>query len=1051
MKARTATAVLNAVTRKKTKAGADRPVPSTDPTRTDPTKTALLRRRFASTLSAQFAEVKRRVSAWVLETRTLNAFCPTGKGGGVDPTCGARQPHPTSMGEAVDRYNEVAKKVFFQTGGLMGHNKFEMIGGRFVTARVFPIHTPKGDDIEESYAVRVDFGVHGREDTSVGKSMENESLEMLRKVKQAVKAFHQAGFKIEAKHADDRRKDVYTRWLKKMGLNPDESNKRKQNIWNVFSLQEAPTGNALADFESDYEAIKQFEEWLRTLLASILTSYTQEQLWRMYVEEGFRKGAGRSFDDVSVQRRADLYGGGERLPGYDGTREQFLSTSFNHPVSVDKVKILARRAFGELLNVTTDAATRVRRTLTDGLVQGKSPRDVARDLVKAVGISKERALTVARTEIIRAHAEGQLTALKKLGVEEIGVMVEWSTSGLGTTRKGNPSPCPVCAPLKGVVLKIDEASGLLPRHPNCLCSFTPANVGEDQSKQKRTAAQVTAAVAASKAAAGSKRGKATKAARVRKGKGRLTVTGWAEKLRVSPKRPKSIVENVFCATGQGGGVDPTCGKDDSGWSEETYYHGSNDAIASFQEVGGRGVSFTPDRGHAESFGGRVHEVKLRVKNPIDLTRLGSGTDAWDDETDDRVSSKQVRAALAEYGVHVDFGSREVKGFTSAVLRRKMDEVVSKAEAKGYDAILLKDYKDFEADEVVVFSPKQVKLLTENVFCATGAGGGVDPTCSPGGGRTSTTPLAPTDTSREPRDYAPAPSFAAEFVAKESPAYAAARGRYVQARVRYDALKESEASLWARLRDHATDSPESDKIRDEWVFTRTKLTEAQSLVNKTVQDLATEARFDLLAMAVDERGGNWIDRDTSSGTRWTTGEHEKMFESTDFVGRLLAREHGPVPKVWFDRTEDGRAYYKSVGKSPHAYSSVHVSRATDTAVYVHELGHHVENHVPGAREAATAFLKRRTGDEPLTNLRERFGSGFTADEVGRKDDWGKLFPGNESSAYYVGKHYAHGDTEVVSMGLELLYRDPKRFAQTDPEYFDLVVGILQPHRKAGGKR
>jgi len=38
--------------------------------------------------------------------------------------------------------------------------------------------------------------------------------------------------------------------------------------------------------------------------------------------------------------------------------------------------------------------------------------------------------------------------------------------------------CELCAPLEGIVLKVSEARGMLPRHPNCRCCFIPANVGE---------------------------------------------------------------------------------------------------------------------------------------------------------------------------------------------------------------------------------------------------------------------------------------------------------------------------------------------------------------------------------------------------------------------------------------------------------------------------------------------------------------------------------------------------------------------------------------------
>src|SRR5207244_789358 len=59
------------------------------------------------------------------------------------------------------------------------------------------------------------------------------------------------------------------------------------------------TWNA-ADWEplSDPRKIEAFQEWLRGRLRRWTVGKTQEQMWQRYVEEGFRKGAGRSFDDA---------------------------------------------------------------------------------------------------------------------------------------------------------------------------------------------------------------------------------------------------------------------------------------------------------------------------------------------------------------------------------------------------------------------------------------------------------------------------------------------------------------------------------------------------------------------------------------------------------------------------------------------------------------------------------------------------------------------------------------------------------------------------------
>src|SRR5260370_20917457 len=117
-------------------------------------------------------------------------------------------------------------------------------------------------------------------------------------------------------------------------------------------------------------------------------------------------------------------------------------------------------------------------------------------MTEQVDVSRARAELVARTEIMRAHAEGQLTALEQLGVEDVGVAVEWKTSGRYDVDKyGRPiSPCELCIPMEGIILKIDEARNMLPRHPGCLCCWIPANVGEDDKDQKDTKEEIDAAM-----------------------------------------------------------------------------------------------------------------------------------------------------------------------------------------------------------------------------------------------------------------------------------------------------------------------------------------------------------------------------------------------------------------------------------------------------------------------------------------------------------------------------------------------------------------------------
>lgn len=290
------------------------------------------------------------------------------------------------------------------------------------------------------------------------------------------------------------------------------------------------TRNERFRFLSDSAKVEAFRVWIAQQIAEGVIPATKpldgdpEAYWDAYIQAGYRQGAGRAFEDV----RPHLTGS---LDFHAGTREEFLRTAFAQPVAAEKVKLLAARTFADLKNVTDQMAVQLGRVLADGLTQGQSPRDVARNLARQVEMSESRALTVARTETIRAHAEGQLDSLEKLGVEELGVMVEWSTAGDGRV-------CERCAPLEGIVIKTAEARGLLPRHPNCRCAFLPAGLGEDTSGQKKSHAQVRKAIDKSIAAELPKTKKRTLAEQKK-------LTSWlgADK-RIDKKRPKSILDGT---------------------------------------------------------------------------------------------------------------------------------------------------------------------------------------------------------------------------------------------------------------------------------------------------------------------------------------------------------------------------------------------------------------------------------------------------------------------------------------------------------------------------
>lgn len=220
-------------------------------------------------------------------------------------------------------------------------------------------------------------------------------------------------------------------------------------------------------FKTDESKEALFREWLDGLLkAKVLSTVGAKGTpWlAKYVESAYRKGAVRAFTDSPAGKKARK-GTTDFL---SGSTSQFLRSAFAKPEQLSKVKTLYTRAYDDLKGITADMSSKLGRILGEGIAHGKNPRVIATEITKAVkAIDKGRALKLARTEVIRAHAEGQLDSFEALGVDEVGIFAEWSTAG-------DNKVCPKCKPLEGAVMTVKKARGLLPRHPNCRCAWIPA-------------------------------------------------------------------------------------------------------------------------------------------------------------------------------------------------------------------------------------------------------------------------------------------------------------------------------------------------------------------------------------------------------------------------------------------------------------------------------------------------------------------------------------------------------------------------------------------------
>jgi SPP1 gp7 family putative phage head morphogenesis protein len=573
----------------------------------------------------------------------------------------------------------------------------------------------------------------------------------------------------------------------------------------------------------------------------------------------------------------------ERPDWYAGTREEFLRSSFGRPVSVERVAQLTSRVYSDLKGVTDAMSTVMQRTLMDGMIQGKSPRDVAKDLNKSVdGIGITRARTIARTETIRAHADGQLDALKQLGVEEVGVMVEWSTAG-------DDLVCPLCADLNGIVMKINEAYAIIPRHPNCRCSWIPANVGEPTKDQVRGKSSIEQSIEQSLK---KEHPKADSAEEARK------LSRWAgadKKIGVRRPVPKVAPEGAAVPKPK-------------------------------PKPAPKPKSITKPEPTPKLEPRPKPEPQVKPSTAPPLSSL---------PIDQRIAGNKELEALRQNlisrssGIRADIKSIEKQ---EADLWKQHHELMRKAayhESRGEIELALK--LELQVDEI----------------------------------------SAKIDALRRSIEEGKAPD-----------------------------IRDIREMLYV-------DKDQRLKVNDK-------------LATKSIKTY-----------------------DGKSTIRFNDPEVGQT-EASKFISGITNKDQLPDGKldITVHKLEVGdRSYCLGPAYPNDIYMGSEVSAKT----YAHEMAHQIEHSIKGATKASIEFrdyriAKAGTKDENLAKLFPN--RRYSADEIGNKDDWGKLFESGSSSPYYVGKKYRHDSTEVVSMGVELLYEDPVGFATKDPEYFKFIVGLLR---------
>lgn len=129
-------------------------------------------------------------------------------------------------------------------------------------------------------------------------------------------------------------------------------------------------------------------------------------------------------------------------------------------------KLIGRASNGQPLATLfqgfgAEAASEAHKALMTGVALGQNPRAIASSLAQALGISRNRALTIARTEMLGAYRDAALESYNANSDVVSGWI--WSADG--------PNSCAACVFMDGSYHTLNEG---MDSHVNCRCAMTPA-------------------------------------------------------------------------------------------------------------------------------------------------------------------------------------------------------------------------------------------------------------------------------------------------------------------------------------------------------------------------------------------------------------------------------------------------------------------------------------------------------------------------------------------------------------------------------------------------
>jgi len=216
-------------------------------------------------------------------------------------------------------------------------------------------------------------------------------------------------------------------------------------------------------YASNTVKVELFRKWMKKQIddniMSVVGAIDRKPWISTYIESAYTKGVLRSYTDVNKGKVLS------NVNWFGGAKAQFLKSMFQRAGITTHLGFLTNRAFHLFQGVADDMLNRTSLVFSNGVAIEYTPKKMTTEISKVINnVSVKRAVLITRTEVIYAHAEGQLDGFDVLDVEKVGAEVELNLLNGGEV-------CKPCKKLEDETYLIEKARGVIPIHPGCLCAW----------------------------------------------------------------------------------------------------------------------------------------------------------------------------------------------------------------------------------------------------------------------------------------------------------------------------------------------------------------------------------------------------------------------------------------------------------------------------------------------------------------------------------------------------------------------------------------------------